>query len=262
MGEARLRTIILAAGQGKRMRSELAKVLHPLGGRPMLAYVVETAAAVGSERIVAVVGHQAERVRELFRGAPLVFVDQREQLGTGHAVLQARAEFRGYEGVILILCGDVPLLQPATVSRLLARHLADGAVVTVLTTCLADPRGYGRVIKNERGEVLRIVEEKDGTSAELMVHEINTGIYCVAGGFLFQALGALTKDNAQGEYYLTDIVAVARLGGLRVSCLQVLDAEEVMGINTPEELARAELNMKHCKRSRQQGRCRPRGSWL
>jgi bifunctional UDP-N-acetylglucosamine pyrophosphorylase / glucosamine-1-phosphate N-acetyltransferase len=224
-------------------------VLHLLAGRPLLAYVVDTARAVGSERTVAVVGHQAERVRALFRGSPLIFVDQHEQLGTGHAVLQTLPEFARYDGMVLILCGDVPLLLPSTVARLRARHRADRAVVTVLTTRLENPSGYGRVIKNERGEVLRIVEERDGTPAERAVREINTGIYCVAGAFLFRALAGITNDNAQGEYYLTDVVAAARREGLRVSSLLAPDPEEVMGINTPEELARAELSL----RRREQG---------
>lgn len=177
-----------------------------------------------------------------------MFVEQRQRLGTGHAVLQARAEFDGYDGVVLILCGDVPLLLPATVERLRAAHLAAQAAVTVLTTCLADPSGYGRVIKNERGEVLRIVEERDSTAAERSVREINTGIFCVGGVFLFPALARVTNDNAQGEYYLTDIVAVARRDGLRVASLLAPDPEEVMGINTPGELARAGRNLRRRER--------------
>lgn len=232
-------TIILAAGKGKRMKSDLAKVLHPVGGVPMLTHPVAAARAAGSRRIVVVIGHQAERIRELFGKGDLTFVEQPEQLGTGHAVLQAREVFRDYEGTIVILCGDVPLILPETVRALHDRHRFERAAVTVLTTIPADPAGYGRVVKAGDGTVLRIVEHKDATPEERLIREINTGIYCVESRFLFTALGGLGNRNAQGEYYLTDIVGIASGKGLRVVSALADDPMEVMGINTPEELETA-----------------------
>lgn len=236
-------TIILAAGRGTRMRSDLAKVLHPLCGAPMLTYPVAAARSAGSEKIVVVIGHQGEQIREKFRNQGLTCVEQRELLGTGHAVLQAAPAFRDHKGAIVILCGDVPLILPETVKTLVAWHRAEEAAVTVLTAILEEPAGYGRVVKAEDGQVLKIVEEKDSTAEEKMICEINTGIYCVESGFLFAAVAALGNRNAQREYYLTDIVEMARKKGLRATSLAASDPMEVMGINTPEELERAGRRM-------------------
>ncbi len=233
------RTIILAAGKGKRMKSDLAKVLHLVGGVPMLTHSLAAARAAGSQRIVVVIGHQAERVRALYRKEDLLFAEQRELLGTGHAVLQARELFRGYEGAIVILCGDVPLILPETIRALCNRHRSAGAAVTVLTTLLADPTGYGRVITASGGRILRIVEERDATAEEKSIREINTGIYCVESDFLFRAVAGLGNGNAQKEYYLTDIVEIAWEEGLRAAAFRAADPMEVMGINTPEELVTA-----------------------
>jgi bifunctional N-acetylglucosamine-1-phosphate-uridyltransferase/glucosamine-1-phosphate-acetyltransferase GlmU-like protein len=167
-------------------------------------------------------------------------VEQREQLGTGHAVLVARDHFRDWKGTILILCGDVPLLTPATLEALLGEHRASGAAVTVLTTVLEEPGSYGRVIKREDGEVLRIVEARDADEEERHVREINAGIYCAGGAFLAEAVGEITNDNAQKEYYLTDIVEIARSRGLSVRSLVAPFPPEVMGINTLEDLGEAE----------------------
>jgi UDP-N-acetylglucosamine diphosphorylase/glucosamine-1-phosphate N-acetyltransferase len=232
-------TIILAAGRGKRMKSDLVKVLHPVCGIPMLTHSVMAARAAGSRKIVVVIGHQAERVRDLYREDDLTLVEQREQLGTGHAVLQAREVFRGYDGTIVILCGDVPLILPETLLALYGRHRLEGAAVTVLTTVLAGPAGYGRVVKAEDGGVLKIVEDKDATSEEKQIREINTGIYCVESRFLFDAVSGLGNRNAQGEYYLTDIVEIACKNGLRATSFLAGDPVEVMGINTPEDLEKA-----------------------
>jgi UDP-N-acetylglucosamine diphosphorylase/glucosamine-1-phosphate N-acetyltransferase len=236
-------TIILAAGKGKRMKSDLAKVLHPVGGIPMLNHPIAAARAAGSRNIAVVIGHQAERIRQLFGRDDLIFVEQRDQLGTGHAVLQTREVFRDYEGTIVILCGDVPLILPETVRALHECHRSERATVTVLTTIPDKPAGYGRVVRADDGTVLRIVEEKDALPEEKRIREINTGIYCVESGFLFTALAGLGNRNAQGEYYLTDIVEVASGKGLRVTAALAADPMEVMGINTPEELETAGRRM-------------------
>ncbi len=231
--------VILAAGKGTRMKSDMAKVLHPVCGKTMLAYPVETARAMNARKIVVVIGHQADLVRETFGGEGLIFVEQREQLGTAHAILQTRGEFLAHEGTVIILCGDVPLLRPSTVGSLLDLHLSEKATVTVLTTILEDPHGYGRIVKGADGEVLRIVEERDATDGEKKIREINTGIYCVESGFLYAAVEEIGNDNAQGEYYLTDIIGIAREKGATVRSFVVADPVETMGINTPDDLEKA-----------------------
>jgi UDP-N-acetylglucosamine diphosphorylase/glucosamine-1-phosphate N-acetyltransferase len=242
-GERGFSAIILAAGKGKRMKSDLAKVLHPLCGLPMLAYPVAAARAAGAEKIVVVIGHQAGRIREEFQDQGLIFVEQKEQLGTGHAVLQAAEAFRDHDGTIIILCGDVPLIRPETVMSLYDRHRSEGATVTVLTTIPEDPAGYGRVVKADGGGVVKIVEEKDAAPEEKWIREINTGIYCVESRFLFSAVASLGNRNAQREYYLTDIVEIACNNGLRARASLAPDPVEVMGINTAEELERADCRM-------------------
>ena len=236
-------TIILAAGKGTRMKSDLAKVLHPLCGAPMLTYLVAAAQAAGSEKIVVVIGHQGEQIREKFRDQGLIFVEQRELLGTGHAVLQAAKAFRDYDGAMVILCGDVPLILPGTVKTLYERHRSARAAVTVLTAIPEEPAGYGRVVKAVDGHVIKIVEERDATPDEKKIREVNTGIYCVESAFLFRAVAALGNRNAQKEYYLTDIIEIACKGGLRATSIPASDPMEVMGINTPEELERASRRM-------------------
>jgi UDP-N-acetylglucosamine diphosphorylase/glucosamine-1-phosphate N-acetyltransferase len=236
MKNKRIGAVILAAGKGTRMQSELAKVLHPICGRPMLCYSIDLAKEIGADRIAAVIGHQAQRVREACGEQAVIFVEQQRQLGTGHAVLQARKVFADYDGRILILCGDVPLLKRSTVEFLIAHHDASGAVVTVMTVNLENPGSYGRIVKNDAGEVLRIVEAKDATAGEKAIREINTGIYCADSQFLFNAVGRIENNNVQKEYYLTDIMEIARRDGHKVSAFVVRDQTEVMGINTPEDL--------------------------
>jgi UDP-N-acetylglucosamine diphosphorylase/glucosamine-1-phosphate N-acetyltransferase len=231
--------IILAAGKGKRMKSGLAKVLHPVCGVPMLTHSVAAARTAGALKIVVVIGHQAGQIRELYDNDDLIFVEQRALLGTGHAVLQAEEVFKDYTGTVVILCGDVPLIRPETVRALYECHRSEGAVVTVLTTIPAEPAGYGRVVKAKDGKVLKIVEDKDATTVEKKIHEINTGIYCVESRFLFDTVSGLGNRNAQGEYYLTDIVEIASKNGLYVTSTLAGCPEEVMGINTCEELKKA-----------------------
>ena len=234
-----LSTIILAAGKGTRMQSDQAKVLHTLCGEPLLAYSLRLAGMIRSEKIVVIVGHQAERVRQAFPLPDIIFVEQRPQLGTGHAVLQAREQFSHDAGMILILCGDVPCLRTDTVRALIERHCREQATVTVMTTMLDDPGAYGRVITSRDGAVLRIVEARDATDQEKKVREINTGIYCADGGFLFDAVSQIKNDNTQREYYLTDIIEIACKAGHRVRSFIAADPFEVMGVNTLEDLDKA-----------------------
>ena len=241
-------TLILAAGKGKRMKSDLAKVLHPVCGVPMLTYSIAAARKAGARKIVVVIGHQAGRIRELFGNDELIFVEQRALLGTGHAVLQAEEVFKDYTGTVVILCGDVPLIRPETVRALYDRHRSEEAVVTVLTTIPSEPAGYGRLVKTKEGSILKIVEERDATAEEKRIREINTGIYCVESLFLFDAVSKLCNRNAQGEYYLTDIVEIASKSGLRVTSTLAGDPVEVMGINSCQELEKA------CQRMKKWGR--------
>ncbi len=232
-------TIVLAAGKGTRMQSDQAKVLHRLCGEPLLAYSLRLAGAIRSDKIVVIVGHQAEMVREAFPTPELIFVEQRPQLGTGHAVLQARDQFSDYTGMILILCGDVPCLKISTVQELIDHHCRQQAVVTVMTTILDEPGSYGRVITGQNGDVLRIVEARDATDQEKKVREINTGIYCADSRFLFDAVAQIRNDNSQKEYYLTDIIEIACKMGCRVRSFVAADPFEVMGVNTLEDLVKA-----------------------
>lgn len=234
-----LSTVILAAGKGTRMNTDQAKVLHRLCGEPLLAYSLRMARAVGSDRIVVIVGYQAEQVCEAFRIPGIIFVEQRPQLGTGHAVLQAREQFSDYSGTILILCGDVPCLKLSTIESLIGHHHRHQAAVTVMTTMLNNPGSYGRVITGPGGDVLRIVEARDATDREKQVREINTGIYCAESRFLFTAVAQISNDNSQGEYYLTDIVEIACNAGHRVRSFVASDSFEVMGVNTPGDLEKA-----------------------
>jgi len=246
--KVKVSAIILAAGKGTRMKSDLAKVLHSLCGKPMLTYSVDVAQTIGAEKIAVIIGHQADLVREVFKDQGLIFIEQREQLGTGHAVLQAKNTFRNYDGTILILCGDVPMLQPSTVKALLEYHISENAALTVLTTILDDPTGYGRVIKSgQRGEVVRIIEEKDASPDEKKIGEINTGIYCIESDFLFRAVEEIGNENVQKEYYLTDIVGIAWKKRFITRSFVTANSFEVMGINTSFDLEMASERIMICR---------------
>ena len=240
MNEKKFCAVILAAGKGTRMKSDLAKVLHILNGKPLLYYSLDSARKAGAEKIVAVIGHQADIVRKEFADSGCIFVEQNPQLGTGHAVLQSKDVLADYKGLTVILCGDVPLLKSETIKSLVDNHIASKAVVSVLTTIPPPPHAYGRIVKDNKGNVLKIVENKDATEEEKKIGEINTGIYCVDTKFLFSALGKVTNNNKQHEYYLTDIVEIAVREGQKVKSFIASDYIEVMGINTLEELTRAE----------------------
>lgn len=233
--------LVLAAGLGTRMKSDLVKVMHAVGGYPMVSWPVEAACEAGASRIVLVIGHQSKKVREYFAGeANIDFVVQNEQLGTGHAVACAKESLRGFAGNVLILCGDAPLIKAETLRSMLAYHEAKQATVTVLTTHLENPFGYGRVIKREGGRIVRIVEEKDASVEEKEITEINSGSYCIEAGFLFDAVSNLKNDNIQQEYYLTDIVKEAAERGKLCVSFPVEVAEEVMGVNDRVQMADAE----------------------
>ena len=232
-------TLILAAGKGTRMKSERAKVLHLVCGRPMLDHVVAVARESGSLKIGVIIGHQADLIRKTYKDEGLTFILQKEQLGTGHAVLQARQAFSSFQGTLIILCGDVPLLRSSTVRKMMAHHARTHSVITVLTTRLDDPASYGRIVRGRDGRILKIVEARDATESEKDITEINTGIYCAESPFLFEAVAQIRNDNAQGEYYLTDICEIANQKGMKVTPFLTVDSEEVMGINTFEDLERA-----------------------
>jgi bifunctional UDP-N-acetylglucosamine pyrophosphorylase/glucosamine-1-phosphate N-acetyltransferase len=230
--------VILAAGKGTRMKSDLVKVLHPLLGIPMLSYTVDLALdGIKAEKAVVVVGHQADRIQSLFKDRLVQFVLQKEQLGTGHAVLQTLPFLEGFEGTVLILCGDVPLVKIETLRSFIDAFHASRSVLSVMTVSVKDPFGYGRILHDRNGWLERIVEEKDATADERKVREINTGIYCIDAAFLRKGLTEIGRENAQGEYYLTDLVHVAGRKGLKCSVYEVKDPQEVMGINTRVDLA-------------------------
>ncbi len=235
-------TVILAAGKGTRMKSELVKVLHPVAGRPMLAYPVAAARAVGSQRIIVVAGYQKEKVEAALQGRQVDIALQAEQLGSGHAVLMAGPHLSGFEGDVLILCGDVPLITTATLEVFLAAHRENKACVSVLTVELDNPAGYGRILRTDN-QLCGIVEHRDATRAQRAVREINTGIYCCRAPFLFEALGKVKTNNDQGEYYLPDIVSIAAAAGMKVQAVKTGDFEEVAGINDRAGLAKAERAM-------------------
>ena len=235
----RLHVIVLAAGKGTRMKSDLAKVLHPVFFRPMVCHVLDAVDPLGPEETVVVTGHQAERVEEELSSYELTFVRQTEQLGTGHAVLTTESSFSGKSGIALILCGDTPLIRPSTLQAMLGEHRDQQGTLTVMTTIAHDPSHYGRIVINEQGGIERIVEEKDANEAERRIQEVNAGIYCVDLAFLFAALRQVGTDNKQGEVYLTDIVTIARRQGLGVSRFLCPDPVEITGVNSRIELARA-----------------------
>ncbi len=238
-----LAAVILAAGKGTRMKSELPKVLHPICGQPMLHYPLQAAKQAGFANLSVVVGHQAEKVQQAFAEQKISWVEQTEQLGTGHALLCAEESLAGFSGTLLLLCGDVPLLQADILQQVLDYHRREKAVVTVLTAEMQDPTGYGRIVRNNE-QVLKIVEEKDASEEQRRITEINTGTYLFDAEFVFSALKNLKTDNVQGEYYLTDVVAAAVSAGKKTRGVTIPDATQMMGINDRRQLAEAEAVMR------------------
>ncbi len=252
---ASLGVIVLAAGRGTRMRSERAKVLHTIAGKALVLWVLDAARELAPERIAVVVGPDADDVREVCQrhlrqraldapGAEATYPLQREQRGTGDAVRVALPAFAGFHGDVVILYGDVPRLTAATVAKLVARHRETHATLSLLTATVAEPAGYGRIRRAADGSVAGIVEERDLAAAERGIREINPGIYCTSAAFLDAALARLKNDNAQREYYLTDLVGIAVADGLPVTAVAVDDPDEVAGINSRAELAAVESQVR------------------
>lgn len=235
--------VILAAGQGTRMKSKLYKVLHPVCGKPMVQHVVDHVSALNFEKIVTVVGHGAETVKSHL-GEKSEYALQAEQLGTAHAVMQAAPMLQDKKGVTLVICGDTPLITPETMQELLDLHENTGAKATILTAYAEDPTGYGRIIRNSEGHVGKIVEHKDANEEERKVTEINTGTYCFDNEALFTALNNVSNDNVQGEYYLPDVIEILKEQGDIVSAYQTLDFDETLGVNDRVALSQAEKTMK------------------
>lgn len=236
-----LAAIILAAGKGTRMKSGRAKVTFPLADKPMIQRVVDTALAMDCARICVVVGFQKESVIACLEdNERLSFIEQEQQLGTGHAVLITEAAFNDPDQDVLILCGDVPLLTTDTINNMYARHLESKAVCTVLTAYLDDPGKYGRIIRDASGKLHKIIEYKDASDAQRAIKEWNTGIYCFKAGELFSCLKNTSNQNKQGEYYLTDVVEMLYNQGKTVSSVVLEDLMEVSGVNSQEQLAELE----------------------
>ncbi len=233
-------TIILAAGLGRRMKSGLTKVLHPVAGKPMFLYPVSVAEGLYSEKIIIVVGHQADRVKDALAGRNVEIALQVKQDGTADAVRTGMSSLKEYKGTVVILCGDVPLITPETVRRLLAWHEKEHSSLTVLTTDVEDPSGYGRIVRSPDGSIARIVEDRDVDEEIKRIREVNTGVYAFDSVLLSSVIHEITAENSQKEFYLTDSIEVGLRKGLKVTSYKTDDLQEVMGINSRVELSRAE----------------------
>lgn len=238
--------IILAAGKGTRMKSDLPKVLHPVCGKPMVLHIIDKLKNIGVQDIVVVVGHKAKLVKEAI-GDTVRYAVQQEQKGTGHAVMQA-APLLNKNGNTMIITGDTPLIEERTILSFLERHILTQNNGTVLTTKFENPTGYGRIIRNDNEDVVGIVEEKDANPLQKTIKEVNTGIFCFENNSLLEGLPLLTTKNAQNEYYLTDMVSIINQRNEKFGSYMILDNEQVMGINDQEQLAQAEyIMMKNTK---------------
>ncbi len=242
----RLAVIVLAAGGGTRMKSSRPKVLHMVCGEPMINFVLESAEKLSPERIVVIIGHKSEMVREALSCFEdrIEFVHQDRQLGTGHAVSICEDSLKGFDGVVIVLSGDTPLLSTGTLNRLLDVHNRGGAAASILTAQMDNPTGYGRIIRSSDEAVLSIVEEKDATAEERAITEVNTGTYCFNKNKLFEALKKIDSNNKQGEFYLTDVIGILRDQGEKVMASVTDDPNEVMGVNSRVQLAEAEKTLR------------------
>ncbi|UCD64521.1 MAG: NTP transferase domain-containing protein [Candidatus Zixiibacteriota bacterium] len=229
--------IVLAAGKGKRMKSDLPKVLHEIHGRPMIEMVLRTLAAFSFERTVVVVGFKGEMVEKAASGFAVDIARQREQLGTGHAVMMTEKQLADFDGTTLVALGDVPFLTAGTIEKLFETHRKTGAKATCLSAIVPDPTGYGRIVRDGDTDILKeIVEHRDASEELRRVNEINTGTFCFDNRLLFETLKAIDNDNDQGEYYLTDCVKIMYNKGFRVSVVAAEDADEGLGVNSLEQL--------------------------
>ncbi|KJJ41435.1 bifunctional N-acetylglucosamine-1-phosphate uridyltransferase/glucosamine-1-phosphate acetyltransferase [Bacillus subtilis] len=235
--------VVLAAGQGTRMKSKLYKVLHPVCGKPMVEHVVDEALKLSLSKLVTIVGHGAEDVKKQL-GDKSEYALQAEQLGTAHAVKQAQPFLAAEKGVTIVICGDTPLLTAETMEQMLKEHTQREAKVTILTAVAEDPTGYGRIIRGENGAVQKIVEHKDASEEERLVTEINTGTYCFDNEALFRAIDQVSNDNAQGEYYLPDVIEILKNEGETVAAYQTGNFQETLGVNDRVALSQAEQFMK------------------
>lgn len=257
-----LTAIIMAAGKGTRMRSDLPKVAHEVAGRPMVRWVAEACAAAGCSRIVVVVGYKQEVVRAIFEGwdddgCSIEFAVQDQQLGTGHAVMCA-GPLLGREaavpgGDVFVLAGDGPLIRAETLGTILGRHRGARAAATIATSVIADPSGYGRIVRDAAGRFARIVEEKNATAAERAIREVNPSYYCFDAAALFALLRRVERNGATGEYYITDVPSLALADGLRVEVIDAVPAEDVLSINTIDQLAEVDAILRGRTGARAEG---------
>ncbi|MBD3299646.1 MAG: NTP transferase domain-containing protein [candidate division Zixibacteria bacterium] len=229
--------VVLAAGLGKRMGGEMPKVLAELRGKPLVNWVVEAIQAAGISRIIVVIGHKGELVQQALAGVEVEFVWQRKLLGTAHAVMQARSQLESHTGEVIVFLGDVPLIQTETVNQVVGLHRDKIAAATILSADLPDPSGYGRIVRQADGMVERIVEDRDADDKIRSIKEINSGLICFSTPELLSALNEVSDDNAQGEYYLTDVAEIFRARGLPVAAWKADDPIEIAGVNSPEQLA-------------------------
>lgn len=232
--------IILAAGKSTRMNSDLPKVLHPVCGAPMLGYALDACQGAGVVRLLVVVGHQRQLVQSAFHDRPVTWVAQEEQLGTGHAVLMCEQALADFDGDVVVLAGDMPLVRAQTICDLLRAHRASSAVLTIGTTQLDDPTGYGRILRDEAGRLLGIVEDVACTAEQRRIKEVNPSYYCFDCRVLFHTLRRLRPSGSQSEYYITDAVHILVRDGLTCTTRPGLPQEEALGVNSPEDLLRVQ----------------------
>ncbi|MGL5052942.1 MAG: bifunctional UDP-N-acetylglucosamine diphosphorylase/glucosamine-1-phosphate N-acetyltransferase GlmU [Cetobacterium sp.] len=237
-----LKTLILAAGKGTRMKSELPKVLHKVCGVPMVQKIVDTCSKIGSIENILILGHKKEEVLKLFQNSE--YVVQNEQLGTGHAVIQAKEKLKGFNGTVMILCGDTPLLREETLKKLYNYHKSTEATTTILTSIYQNPFGYGRIVKKS-GEVVGVIEEKEATDEIKAIKEVNAGVYCFEVKELLSALEKIDNKNEKGEYYLTDVISINVKAGKKVEAFLLEDNDEILGINSKIELEKANNIMRN-----------------